>query len=110
MFNLACCGARYAPGARCSLHLGKLILALLAATVHGSPETGLVSVADLTGSGAAAPWSLSNANASVAVTGVSLPAYVLDVLQSRKLIPNPLVRCVFICDDDGRICIDVGLG
>jgi len=91
--SLGCCRYRYgAKGLVCSLQLGKLMLALLAGMVYGAPE-GLISVVDLTGS-TGGPWKLANANNSVAVSGVTLPSYVLEVLGDRKIIPDPLVRCV----------------
>lgn len=74
----------------CSLQLGKLVLALLWGLVHSAPE-GLISVVDLTGT-SGGPWSLANANGSVAVAGVSLPAYVLEVLEDRHVIPDHLQR------------------
>jgi hypothetical protein len=91
--SLACCRYRYgARGMACGVQLGKLMLALLAGMVHGAPQ-GLLTVTDLTGRGpAAGPWSLSNSNGSVALSGVALPSYVLEVLQARKVIPDPLVR------------------
>jgi hypothetical protein len=91
--SLACCRVRNgARGVACGLQLGRLMLALLAGMVHGAPQ-GLLSVTDLTGRGpAAGPWSLSNGNGSVAVSGVALPSYVLETLQARNVIPDPLVR------------------
>jgi hypothetical protein len=82
------CG-RYRCGARavaCSL----LMLALCLGLVHGAPQ-GLISIVDLTGT-SKGPWSLANANNSVAVSGVTLPAYVHEVLEKRNIIPDPLVR------------------
>lgn len=48
-----------------------------------------VSVTDLT---AAPVWTLANANGSVSVSGAALPAYVLEVLEDRKLIQSPLLK------------------
>lgn len=89
--SLGCCRYRYgAKGLGCSLQLGKLVLALLWGFVHGAPE-GLISVIDVTGK-TGGPWSIANANNSVTVSGVSLPAYVLEVLEDRKIIPDHLQR------------------
>lgn len=89
--SLSCCRYRYgARGLTCSLQLGKLMLALLWGLVHSAPE-GLITVIDVTGS-KGGPWKIANANSSVAVSGVSLPAYVLEVLEDRKVIPSPLQR------------------
>jgi hypothetical protein len=64
--------------------------ALASTLLYGSlQQRGLLSITDLT---RAPAWSLSNANGSVSVGGASLPAYVLEVLEKQKLIPDPLQR------------------
>jgi hypothetical protein len=65
---------------------------MLAGLARAAPDA-FISVVDLTGSKGPGPWALANANSSVSVSGVSLPAYVHEVLQEKKIIPDPLVRC-----------------
>lgn len=72
--------------------LAGVLLGALAAFAAAAPSGG-ISIVDLTGETPAAPWALANANGSVSVSGVSLPAYVLEVLEDRKVIPNHLLRC-----------------
>jgi hypothetical protein len=66
--------------------------ALASALLYGSmQQSGLLSVTDLT---RAPAWSLTNANGSVSVSNAALPAYVLEVLEKRNIIPDPLQRWV----------------
>lgn len=56
---------------------------------------GRVALVDLSGNAgapAAASWALTNANKSVEVTGFTIPAYVLEVLENAGVIPDPLQR------------------
>ncbi|KAI8468105.1 MAG: glycoside hydrolase superfamily [Monoraphidium minutum] len=64
-----------------------LLLAAAVLFCAASAVSAQLIVTELT---AAPVWSLANANGSVAVTGAALPAYVLEVLEDRKLIPDPL--------------------
>ena len=84
-------GRRGCRGLAPGVALAGLLLAALAALAAAAPSGG-ISIIDLTGSAPATPWTLTNANGSVSVASVSLPAYVLQVLEDRHIIPSHLLR------------------